>query len=184
MTKPSVEIWDAVPADVDACLALPHESKTQRVWQAGVRQDGEAWNIQLRESDLSREMTLNYAKNPIRLQRALGPEHCFLVAVEPDDETILGYLVMLTDPDQPTATLQDLVVTTARRRQGIGLRLVSVARKWAKERDLKRVLAVAQTKNYPAIALYQKAGYSFCGYHEQYFENRDIAVFFCQMLRK
>ena len=184
MTTPSPEIWDAVPEDVPRCLALSHDSTTRRVWQVSLQQDGDTWNINLRESDLSVQMPITYPSNPDRLKRALGDEYCFVVAVTPEDENILGYLVMLRDPDQPTAAIRDLVVAEGHRRQGLGLRLLAAAKRWANEHDILRIVAETQTKNYPAIALYQKAGYRFCGFNEQYFTNQDIAVFFCQTLRK
>lgn len=184
MTLPTTEIWDAVPEDVPRCLALPHESTTRRVWQLNLHQDADTWTISLRESDLSVAMPIAYPSNPKRLHRALDDKHCFVVAVTPDENDILGYLVMLRDADQPTASIRDLVVAQAHRRQGLALRLLTAAKRWAKENDILRIVAETQTKNYPAIALYRKAGYRFCGFNEQYFTNQDIAVFFCQTLRK
>jgi hypothetical protein len=58
-----------------------------------------------------------------------------------------------------------------------------VARKWAMEQNLVRITVETQTKNYPCIKLCQKAGLEFCGFNDQYFQNKDIALLFSQSLR-
>jgi ribosomal protein S18 acetylase RimI-like enzyme len=58
-----------------------------------------------------------------------------------------------------------------------------VAASWANAHNVDRIIAETQTKNYPAICLYQHLGYSFCGFNDRYFLNQDIAVFFCTSVR-
>jgi RimJ/RimL family protein N-acetyltransferase len=39
-----------------------------------------------------------------------------------------------------------------------------------------------QSKNHAAIRLVQKLGYEFCGYNDQYYATRDVALFFGRLL--
>jgi RimJ/RimL family protein N-acetyltransferase len=39
------------------------------------------------------------------------------------------------------------------------------------------------SKNNSAIRLAQKLGFEFCGYNDQYYENKDIALFFGRLIR-
>jgi ribosomal protein S18 acetylase RimI-like enzyme len=115
---------------------------------------------------------------------ALPNDQCFLVAQSAgDDNEILGYLAMHIDTTNQIAQLQDLIVSRPYRRNKIGTRLFSVARKWARDHDLLRLTAEVQTRNYPAILFCQQIGLTFCGYNDHYFPNQDIAVFFSGTLR-
>ena len=69
------------------------------------------------------------------------------------------------------------------RRQQIGTMLIRQARQWAKEQGLQGLLLEATTKNYPALCLYEKLGFQFCGFNDHYYENQDIALFFVQVIR-
>jgi RimJ/RimL family protein N-acetyltransferase len=40
-----------------------------------------------------------------------------------------------------------------------------------------------QSKNVPAIRLAQKSGFEFCGYNDQYYLNKDVALFFAKVLK-
>jgi ribosomal protein S18 acetylase RimI-like enzyme len=69
------------------------------------------------------------------------------------------------------------------RRRQIALRLTKAAATWAREHDLSRLMIETQTKNFPGIRFCEAAGFTFCGFNDRYFPNRDIAVFFCQSVR-
>jgi hypothetical protein len=45
------------------------------------------------------------------------------------------------------------------------------------------ILLDTPTKAHPAICLYQKHGFVFCGFNDQLYPNRDIAMFFALSLR-
>ena len=177
-------IRDGQARDIVACLAIDSSYETEFVWQMTVSQDADMHQVSFSRQRLPRSMRVSFAMSEARIQRALPEDQCFLVAAESlARETVLGYLTMRSDPIQRNAYVQDIVVTPDLRRQRIGLRLVTVARKWATERRLERLIVETQTKNYPCIALCQKAGLEFCGFNDQYFQNKDIAVFFSQTLR-
>ena len=40
------------------------------------------------------------------------------------------------------------------------------------------MMAVVQSKNFPAISFLQKHGFKFSGYNERYYRNQDIALYF------
>ncbi|MEO0562707.1 MAG: GNAT family N-acetyltransferase [Chloroflexota bacterium] len=175
-------IRDAVPADIPLCHALDHTYQTDFVWQINIQGDSRQRNISLRQERLPRSMDVTYTPYTDNLSVALSGNEAFLIAANRDNSQLYGYLVMTQDKVKPTATLRDIVVSKAYRRQGVATRLLSIARRWALSHNIERIFAQTQTKNFPAIQLLQKTGYAFCGYNDQYFENQDIAIFFAQAL--
>lgn len=183
MTVPfSLLIRDAVTDDVAACTALDHSYETQHVWQMHIDQE-DGWHVRFRTERLPRTLETAVLSNPTRLRAALPADQCFLVAARRDTESVVAYLSMRNDPTYAIGHVHDLVVTREQRHQTIGTRLLKVAMQWAKEHDLTRLILETQTKNYPAINFCQAAGFSFCGFNDQYYPNRDIAVFFSLTLR-
>ncbi len=178
----SLLIRDATLADLSACAALDHTYETQQVWQMHIQQD-DGWQVRFRTERLPRTLESTVVSNRERLRDALPADQCCLVAVRRDTDAVLAYLVMRRDPTYALGHVHDLVVTRPHRRQQIGGRLLKVALQWAKEHDLTRVLLETQTRNFPAIAFCQAAGFTFCGFNDQYYPNRDIAVFFSLTLR-
>lgn len=175
-------IRDGIAADIPACLKLDHRYETEYVWQINIHGDTQQRNITLRRERLPRSMEVTHPAGEQRLRHGLSPAHAFLVAAGGTTNTPYGYLIMTHDPLDDTAHIRDLVVDKPYRRAGIGTRLVNVAARWAAARGVQRIFAETQTKNYPAIQLYLRAGYAFCGFNDQYFDNQDIAIFFCQAL--
>jgi GNAT superfamily N-acetyltransferase len=102
------------------------------------------------------------------------------VAVGRDQPEVLGYLTMRTDYAYRLARVLDVVVARSYRNQRIATRLLNIARKWARERDLTQMTMEIQTKNYPGILFCQQRGFTFCGFNDRLFPNQDIAVFFSQ----
>ena len=173
-------IRDGLPTDIPACLNLDHSYETERVWQMRFAEETHSLQITFKTERLPRIMEAEYPVDEKRLRLAL--DQCFLVAVLRDQPEVLGYLVMLTEPVYNTAIVHDLVVTRPFRQRHIGTRLLNVARRWAREHDMKRLSVAIQTKNYPAIMFCQQAGMAFSGFNDHYFPNQDIAVMFTQAL--
>jgi GNAT superfamily N-acetyltransferase len=187
MTLPSsihFLIRDGLETDIQACSALDHSYETDLVWQMQIHsEEGQQWEILFKRERLPRMMTDSMSVDETRLRAALPAEHCFLVATQKDSPEILGYLAMYNDRIHRIGQIHDLVVSRPYRRHGIGTRLVNVARQWAKEHGLTRLMLETQTKNYPGIAFCQGNSFTFCGFNDRYFYNQDIAVFFSSSLR-
>ncbi|MBL8131184.1 MAG: GNAT family N-acetyltransferase [Anaerolineae bacterium] len=175
-------IRDAVLDDVRGCAALDHRYETDHVWQMQVRQE-DGWQIVFRSERLPRTLEGKPSPDVSRLQSALTPDHCFLVASDRSSGDMLGYLTMQRDGLMRVGHIQDFAVDAEARRCGIGKRLLTVAINWAKEHQIIRIQAAIQTTNYPASAFLQEQGFVFCGFNEFYFPNRDIALFFSQAVR-
>lgn len=176
-------IRDGLETDIEACLALDRTYQTDHVWQMSVFEEPGNWQISFKREGLPRTIDAEYPVDEQRLRLCAPDEHCFLVAAERESGEVVGYLTMHSLSAHRIALVQDLLVSRPYRGNGIGSRLLRVARSWAREHDLQEMTAELQTKNYPGIAFCLSAGFTFCGFNDHYFQNRDIAVFFSQTLR-
>lgn len=176
-------IRDGLESDLDACLSLDHTYTTEYVWQMNLRNETGLWTVTFKTEHLPHAMQAEHVANTARLRQALPDDQCFVVAVEAESGSVIGYLTMQSQPVYRIALLQDLLVSRPYRSSGIGTRLVNVARQWARSAKLSQMTAEVPTKNLPAITFFQQAGFDFCGFNDHYFPNHDIAVFFSQALR-
>lgn len=177
-------IRDAVESDITACLALEHGYETEHVWQMRIQEEPPGQTqITFNKERLPRVLELQYPADEQLMRQMLPHEQCFVVAANREDGAIMGYLLMSSDPFYRRAHIHDVVVSQSHRRQKIGLRLVNIARQWAREKSCVHLSAQVQTRNYPGIQFCGKVGLIFCGFNDHYFPNQDIAVFFGQSLR-
>ncbi len=183
-SSPGFVIRDGLESDIPACLALESSYETEYVWQVSFQQEAGLRRVLFKTEHLPRIMTVAYPISERRLHLALDSAVCFLVAADRDDpDTIFGYLTMRQDPTHQIGMVQDIVVSLPFRRRRIGTRLLKVARQWALENEMTKLMIETQTKNNPAMLFAQNAGFTFCGFNDRYFANQDIAVFFAQALR-
>lgn len=89
------------------------------------------------------------------------PERMQFLVAETDE--IVGMLTVLwgysTWKGKPVASLEDVYVRPEMRSQGVATALLAHAFELAKEKGCARVDLVTETENYPAQALYKKAGF-------------------------
>ncbi len=78
--------------------------------------------------------------------------------------------------------VRDLVVKLDKRRLGIASGILLASEEWAVRRNNQAIIMELQTKNDPAIKMATKLGYQFCGYQDQYFPNKDMALFYSKYL--
>lgn len=175
-------IRDGLASDIDACLALDHTFESDYVWQMMMQTIQEGHQVTFRKERLPRPSIGQHQVDDVRLHLALPKENCFLVAIGKDEPIVLGYLTMRPDPIHKLALIQDVVVGNNFRGVGIGSRLVSIAREWARKQGAKQLMVEVPTINYSAIQFFQNRGLAFCGFNDQYFRNRDISVFFGQAI--
>lgn len=174
MLKPIIR--SATAADLARCLSFDPSFETEYVWQMDSRlQDGQI-QVSFRSVRLPRPMKVSYPRDVKQLNA--GWNACDAMLVADDNRTVVGYAALAKRAAQSTAWVQDLVVTKAARRSGVGSGLLAGVVRWAREEKLTWIMIEMQTKNYPAIQFCQKHGFAFSGYNDHFFANQDIAVFF------
>ena len=169
---------DAVEEDIPYCLALDSDYATEHVWQMTVRDSGADIQISCRRQRLPRLLEARHAPEPAKLTLALRSDFCFVVIQDKASSQLLGYITLRIDFLSQVAYLQDIVIDRAHRRRSLGSRLVHVARIWASEYQLRQIIFEIPTINYPCILFAQALGFSFCGFNDHHFANREIALFF------
>jgi len=167
--------------DLDDCLALDHSFETEHVWQMEEREEDGGIIVTFRLARLPRPMRVGYPRGGDFLLESWQQRGCFLVAEEAG--RIRGYLDMAVQNWHATGWIRNLVVAPSHRRRGVGTALLRAASRWAREHSLRCLIMEMQTKNYPAICFAQKHGFVFCGFHDNYYANQDIALFFALRLR-
>ncbi len=180
----SLTIRDATQDDIASCLELDANYETEFVWQMTIQPDTVGKNILFRVDRLPRPMSVTYQHSPERMTAALDKRQCFLIAshTTEDQTSVIGYLTLRTDLIHHSAWIQDIVVSRSYQRRKIGTRLFNVAVRWAKEHQINHLVIETQTINYPAIEFCNKQRMVFSGYHDQYFYNGDIALFFAKSI--
>jgi ribosomal protein S18 acetylase RimI-like enzyme len=176
-----VEIREGALVDLNACLALDATFETEYVWQMDERANNGVIAVGFRLTRLPR---------PMKVTGVIAPDdvsHHFLnggaLFVAEEGGKICGFVDVTESEWNQAATLNNLAVAPPYRRRGVGTRLVRAALDWARQKKLRAVLLDTPTKAHPAICLYQKMGFTFCGFNDQLYPNRDIALFFALSLR-
>jgi ribosomal protein S18 acetylase RimI-like enzyme len=184
---PHIQIRSATALDIAAMMGLDHNYETDYVWQIDVQQPEEGeMLVAFREMRLPRPAHADYPRLPQALQDGWQKRSGLLVAEMMQSTAppeVIGYISLSKDLLPATAWITDLVVMPNLRRMGIGTALVLAAQEWASEQSCQRLILEMQPKNYPAICLAQKLSFSFCGYHDRYYANQDIALFFVKTVR-
>jgi ribosomal protein S18 acetylase RimI-like enzyme len=163
-------------ADVNECMTLDHSYLTDHVWQMVVDEGEAETQVVFRRVRLPRQMRVAYPRDLDQLLEHWQEEEGFLVAEE--GGVLRGYADIIAQPWNQMAWLRNCAVDRSYRRRGVGTRLVQAGLQWAQHHGLHGLMAESQTKNYPAIRFYQKLGFAFCGFNDQYYANQDIALFF------
>lgn len=99
----------------------------------------------------------------------------FLVA-EDEMHRILGYIGMYVS--LPEGEITNVAVAEEFRGQGVGKKLVSAIRQWAKEHGLDRIVLEVRSSNQAAIHVYHKEGFVKLGTRKDFYsfprEDADI----------
>ncbi len=178
---PEIEIRPMISADYQALIHLEHDNQTDYVWQMDRMIDVGQASVNFREIRLPRSIRIDYPKSAEERAMRLSTPNGVLVAVYQGEP--VGYLRIDEQKIPRTAWITDLAVAAQQRRQGIATALIIAAQSWAIQRGLKKMILEMHSKNFPAIHLATKLGFDFSGYHDLYYSNQDIALFFSQLLR-
>jgi len=167
--------------DLNACFQLEHDVMTDHVWQMQAHKADSDLSVAFQTVRLPRRIRIKYPRDLEQLLEDWQRGECFLVA-EVDGE-VRGYVDLLARPWQGLGCVVNLAVDRGYRRRTIGTELIRNAGWWARDHGLQALLLEATTKNHPALSLYQKLGFRFCGFNDRYYPNQDIALFFAQNVR-
>ena len=172
---PEIEIRPAVATDIKVLMTLEHATETDYVWQVDIRKETGQVETLFREVRLPRSVPVMYPRSTERLVDEWSKTGMLVASA---GGQLVGY-VRVTDLLFPgTAWITDLVVAKRFRRKGIGTALTMAAGQWSRQRNNHRLVMEMPSKNHPAIKLAQKLGFEFCGYNDQYYVTRDVALFF------
>lgn len=172
----------AVPSDLAACLAVDISYRTEQVWQMRVQhgdylgEGEEGLFVTFRPMRLPRLVVLT----PPGLQKRLesGWQRRDLTLVLEEEDTLYGYLGLDVQAGHGLAWIDVMAVDSSKHGQGWDGRLLTEATSWARARGLRAVVMETQARNAPMIALVRQMGFRFSGYHEQYYQEAEVALFF------
>ena len=175
-----MEIRLAAAQDLQYIAALDHSYETEYVWQMELESAEQKIGARFRPSKLPRPMHVSYPRNVLSITENWKKYAALFIAIEND--SFLGYLGVKNSVISQAAWISDWAVSKASRRQGIGTELLMACQKWAIQKKFNKISIEMQSKNMPAGYLVQKVGFEFSGYHDRYYANQDIALFFTKAL--
>jgi ribosomal protein S18 acetylase RimI-like enzyme len=175
------DVRPAAAADIPRLAAIDHSCKSDYVWQLDLRRETEQLTAGFREVRLPRSVDVSYPRDPASLNEIWPRRDLTLVALH--GKVSAGYACVREDRPSGTAWITDLVVTSEQRRKGAASALLTSVQAWALERGVSCLILEMQSKNHPCIRFAQKFGFEFCGYNDQYYSNRDIALFFAKKIK-
>ena len=176
-----MKIRHAVSTDIPALMLMDHSYQTDHVWQMALSPSHSETSIAFREVRLPRLMRVQYPREPSRLADEWTNSSGIFVAA--NDQTYLGYLIIESGTAPETGWVTDLVTDAPHRRTGVATKLLATARRWCREQGHSRLTLEMQSKNYPSLSLARKLGFVLSGYHDKYFPDEEIALFFTLNLR-
>jgi len=176
---PEIEIRPAIATDIKTLISLDHASESDYVWQVDIHRNTGEIAVMLREVRLPRTVSVHY---PRPTQNFVDDWNKTPTLVAVLSNQLVGYLRMTDQLAPGTVWITDLVVGKNFRRKGIATALIIATHQWALEKGSHRAVMEMPSKNNTAIKLAQKLGYEFCGYNDQYYSSRDVAVFFGRLI--
>lgn len=176
-----LQIRPTIANDLTRLMGIDHSVSSEAVWQLEIRRETGQVAATFREVRLPRAIQVAYPHNHFALADDWVNRSMMYTAVGGGDP--LGYVSLLERGTASTVWILDLVVDAAQRRRGVASALLASAQAWAELRAHRRLILELQSKNIPAIRLAQKSGFEFCGYNDQYYLNKDVALYFAKILK-
>ncbi len=175
-------IRPATPGDLHACLAVDASYRTGQVWQMRVQRGDvlaegeEGLFVTFRPVRLPRPIVLTAPGLQERL--AAGWQRRALTLVLEEENILYGYIGVGINPGQRIGWVDVMAVAPQKRRHHWGTRLMQEVFAWGRAHGLRAIVLETQARNAAAIAMAQRLGLAFSGYHEQYYEEGEVALFF------
>jgi ribosomal protein S18 acetylase RimI-like enzyme len=176
----TMHIYRADLRDLAACLTLDGSYETDHVWQVIQQQEEDGVVTRFHTVELPRTIRVQYPGWSEALLAHQQRGDLILVAAEAAE--VRGYINQESQPDQGLAWIHHLVVAPMHRRQGVGTALLARGMQHGRQLGLGYVMTVVQSKNHPAIRFLGRQGFTFCGYNERFYRNRDIGLYFVRGL--
>lgn len=176
-----IQVRPTIASDLSRLMGFDHSIMSDSVWQLEFRRDAGQVTTAFREVRLPRSIQVAYPHNPFSLADDWVRRSMMYTALVNGDP--VGYTSLLERGTASTVWVTDLVVSPANRRVGVGAALLAAGQAWAESRAHRRLIMEMQSKNLPAIRLAQKSGFEFCGYNDQYYLTKDVALFFAKVLK-
>lgn len=175
-----IEIRPMMNADLAVLREMDHSYHTDFVWQMHLNPEEDKIGVQFKEMRLPRSVRVDYPWPEDWLQASWQQRNSVLVAVV--ENRTVGYLTLIKDETKRLVRITNLVVLRRLRRRQIGSTLLQAAEVWMARQGMTRIQLEMQSKNQPAISMAKALGYEFNGYNDEYFPNRDIALFFVRRI--
>jgi len=134
------------------------------------------------QTDLPRDMKVLYPRSAELIETLWGDFASIFMACV--DQSPIGYLTLRAMFAPDLVWIKDIVIDTNWRRKGVASRLIETAIDWSEERAIKRIQMEMSSKNYPAISLAKKMKFEFSGFNDNFYWNKDIALFFTRDIKK
>jgi RimJ/RimL family protein N-acetyltransferase len=176
---PEIEIRPTISTDLARLSALDHTIETDYVWQLDLHRESAQVQADFHEVRLPRSVRLEHPRPAKELADTWHTRPMFSAMLGMEAVAYIRF----TDAIIPHAVwITDVVVGRPLRRQGLAHQLIGAVETWGVQHELRRVVVEIQSKNQPAIHMILKMGFEFCGYNDQYYATRDVALFFARSL--
>jgi len=174
---PEIEIRPAIEEHIETLIRMDHSYTSDHVWQMDPQFVSGNIGAAFREVRLPRKTKVEYPRPKGAFKKNWESYSGVLVAIHSGEP--VGYTSLVENMFPISTLMLDLVVKPDLRKQGIGSALTLAALEWVQaQTKSQRLVLGMQTKNFPAINLAQRLGFDYCGYIDNYYPNRDIAIFF------
>lgn len=178
---PKIEIIPSSPQEASTLFTMNHAYFTDYTWQMDRKIDSRSIGTQFHQVRLPRQMIVEDPQSPEeRLVQNLDANMVLIASLDKDP---VAYAVLQRTTNGKAIRIIDFVVRQKVRRKGIGTALLLASHDWSLHEGCQRIIVELQSKNYPAIQLVNRLGYEYCGFHEFFYANHDIVLFFSAYLK-
>jgi ribosomal protein S18 acetylase RimI-like enzyme len=174
-----LQIRNTISTDLARLGKIDHSIQSEYVWQLDLHRELSQVDAIFREVRLPRSVQIEHPRPAAELADIWHTSPMFTAMLKNE---AIGY-IRFTDQIIPHGVwITDVIVTRELRRNGIARKLIAAVQAWGAQKGLRRAIIETQSKNYPAIRMFHKLGFEFCGYNDIYYSNRDIALFFSRAI--
>lgn len=161
--------------------SIEHGYYTDYVWQMSLDIRSEKVQTTFQRVRLPRQVFVSYPRKWEMIIQDLDQAEAVLIAEL--NNNLVGYINLRSDQHSCVASVSDLIVSAAMRRQGIASGLMMATMDLCINRRFHTLILEVQSKNDPAIKMANKLGFSFCGFQDHYFPNQEMAIFLSRFTR-